>query len=325
MVDLNDTIPSRVQIRALEQVKVKHNCRRRGNSCGQHQSYGKPATQCDGFNTLAELGNQQSGLTSGRGLVTLVDCPPRPPLPLLPPPLASVLVQNTLISQDARITGSPSAQCRPVSIASSPAGSPPNTSSRISCRRSDTVTPTFARSPRAPSPPVTKFQGDMPATGACASSAAPSATGARASGAAPLSYGIIQATGACASGPAPLSVGTGACATDAPSPSHAPRSSQTAAPARRSFRRGCSTLPPTGHAVAVGWRCGKADTEAPRSRMKLDSAFARKSDGFPTRFPAKEKPTRLATSSLFPSRSAGRKPPPVDDLVLPTGSPLLKA
>ena len=232
---------------------------------------------------------------------------------------------NTLISQDVRITASPSAQRRPFSIAASLAGSPPNTSFRTSCRRSDTVTPTSARSPRAPSPPVTKFQGAMPATGACASSAAPSATGARASGAAPLSYGIIQATGACASAPAPLSVGTGACATGAPSPSHAPRSSQTAEPACRSFYRECSTLPPTGHAVAVGWRCWKADTEAPRSRMKLDSAFAHKSGGFPTRFPVKEEPTRLATSSPFPSRSAARKPPPVDDLVLSTGSPLLKA
>ena len=38
----------------------------------------------------------------------------------------------------------------------------------------------------------------------------------------------------------------------------------------------------------------------------------------------KEEPTRLATSSPFPSRSAGRKPPPVDNLVPPTGGPLLK-
>ena len=68
-------------------------------------------------------------------------------------------------------------------------------------------------------------------------SAAPSVTEARASGAAPLSYGIIQATGACASGSAPLSLDTGACALSAAPLSHAPRSSQTAAPARRSFQR----------------------------------------------------------------------------------------
>ena len=71
--------------------------------------------------------------------------------------------------------------------------------------------------------------------GACVSSAAPSATEARASGAAPLNSGIIQATGACASDAAPLSLGTGACAPSAAPPSHAQRSSQTAAPARRSF------------------------------------------------------------------------------------------
>ena len=220
---------------------------------------------------------------------------------------------------------------RPVSIAASLAGFPPGTSSRLSSRRSDTATPAFARSPRAPSPPVTKFQGAMPATGACASSAAPlsqgtgacalsaapSATGARASGAAPLSYGIIQATGACASSAAPLGLGTVACAPGAAPASHAPRSSQTVAPARRSYQRGCLTPPPPGHAVAVGLRCGKADTEAPRSRVKLDLAFPRTSGGRSTLFPVKEEPTRLATSSPFPSRSAGRKPPPVDNLVPP--------
>ena len=126
----------------------------------------------------------------------------------------------------------------------------------------------FARSPHAPSPPVTKFQGAMLATGACASSAAPlsqgtgacalsavpSATGARASGPAPLGYGIIQETGACASGAAPLSLGTGACAPSAAPPSHAPRSVQTAAPTRPSYQQECPTPPPPGHAVVVGLR-----------------------------------------------------------------------
>ena len=224
---------------------------------------------------------------------------------------------------------------------------------RISGRRSNTATPVFARNPRALSPPVTKFQGAMPATGACASSATPlsqgtgaralsaaplsqgtgacaisavpPATGARASGAAPLSYGTIQATGACASGGARLSLGTGACAPSTAPPSHAPHSSQTAAPARRSFQQGCSTPPPPGHAVAVGLRRGKADAEAPRSSVKLDSAFPRNSGGRSTLFPVEEEPTRLATSSPFPRRSAGRKPFPVDNLVPPTGGPLLKA
>ena len=331
MAGPHNTIPPRGQIRALEQEKPKHNRRRRGNSCGQHQSQGQPTTQNDGFNTLAEQGNQQSGSGHPGGV--------RPPLPLLCSPLASVMVQNTFISQDARVADSSSAQRRPVSIAASPAGFPPSTSSRISGRRSDAATPDYPRSPRASSPPVTKFQGGMPATGACASSAAPlsqgtgscalsaapSATGARASGAAPLSYGIIQATGACASGAAPLGLGTVACAPGAAPASHAPRSSQTVAPARRSYQRGCLTPPPPGHAVAVGLRCGKADTEAPRSRVKLDSAFPRNSDGRSTLFHVKEEPTRLATSSPFSSRSAGSKPSPVDNLLPPTGAPLLKA
>ena len=158
--------------------------------------------------------------------------------------------ENISISQDARVPGSSSAQRRPVSTAASPAGFPPITSSRIPSRRSDKATPVSVRSPRAPSPPVSKFQGDMPATGACASSAAPlrqgtvafalsavpSATGSRASGAAPLTHGIIQATGTCASGAPPLSLDTGARAPTAAPPSHAPRSSQTAAPARCFFQ-----------------------------------------------------------------------------------------
>ena len=195
------------------------------------------------------------------------------------------------------------------------------------------------RSSRAPSPPVTKFQGAMPATGACALSAAPlsqgmgacalstasSVTGARASRAAPLSYGIIQATGACASDAIPLSLSTGACAPGVAPPSHAPRGSQTAAPARRSYQRGCPTPQPPGHEVAVGLRCGKADIEAPRSRMKLDSALPRKRGGSSTLFPVKEEPTRLTTSSPFPGRPAGRKLPLVGNLGPPTGGPLLKA
>ena len=61
MAGPHNTMPSRGQIRALEQEKPKHNRRRRGNSCGQHQSQGQTTTQIDGFNTRVELGNQQSG------------------------------------------------------------------------------------------------------------------------------------------------------------------------------------------------------------------------------------------------------------------------
>ena len=121
-------------------------------------------------------------------------------------------------------------------------------------------------SPRAPPLPMLQsFKGAPPATGACASpllsvrarcalSVGPSATGARASSAAPLSYGIIRSAGACALGAASLSRGTGSRAPSAAPSSHAPRSSQTATPARRSFQRGCPTPPPPGHAVAVSLR-----------------------------------------------------------------------
>ena len=169
----------------------------------------------------------------------------------------------------------------------------------------------------------------MPVTGACASSAAPlsqgtgacalgavpSATGVRALSASPLSYDVIQATGACASGAAPLSLGTGVRAPTAAPSSHAPRSSQTAAPSRRSFQRRCPTLPPPGHAVAVGWRCGKAENETPRPRVWLDSSFSRKSGGTSTVFPVKEESTILTTSSPFPSRPTGRKTSPVGTLL----------
>ena len=41
-------------------------------------------------------------------------------------------------------------------------------------------------------------------------------------------------------------------------------------------------------------RCGKADTEAPRSRVKLDSAFHRNSGGSSTLFPVKEESTKIS-------------------------------
>ena len=80
----------------------------------------------------------------------------------------------------------------------------------------------------------------------------------------------------------------GARAPSAAPPSHAQRSSQPAAPARLSFQRGCPTPPPPGHAVAVNLRFGKADTEAPGSMVKLDSAFPGNSGGRYPLFPVKE-------------------------------------
>ena len=198
--------------------------------------------------------------------------------------------KHIIISQDARVPGSCSAQRRLASTAASPAGFSPSTPSRISGRRSDTATPASSRSPHAPSPPVTKFQGAIPATGACASNsaplsqgtracassaappatgafatraaplsqnteacalnAAPPATGARASSAAPLSYGIIQATGVCASGAAPLSLGTGP-AHQVPPPL-ATRSAVVSLPRRHvfPFSEGVLLL----HLPAMRWR-----------------------------------------------------------------------
>lgn len=56
-----------------------------------------------------------------------------------------------------------------------------------------------------------------------------------ASSAALLSYDTLQATGACASSATPISLGTGARASSAARPSHAPSSTTAAAPARRSI------------------------------------------------------------------------------------------
>ena len=54
---------------------------------------------------------------------------------------------------------------------------------------------------------------------------------------------------------------------------------------RRFFQRGCPPPPPPGHAVTVGLRYGKANTEAPRRpRLKIDSAFPRNHGGRSTLF-----------------------------------------
>ena len=244
----------------------------------------------------------QKKVTSGRGLVTLLDCPPRPPLPLLPALLAPVMVQNTLISQGARATGSSSAQRRPVSIAASPVGSRPSTSSRISGRNSHTY---FCEEPTgsfAACCEVTKrYAGDGSLRLERRSSQLRHRSlrfkrrsvgdGSPRFGRRSPQLRHYSCDRSLRLGFAPLSLGTAAHAPSAASPSHAPRSSQTAAPARRSYQRGCPTPPPLGHAVAVGLRCGKADAETPRSRVKLDSAFFRNSGGRSILFPVKE-PTR---------------------------------
>ena len=72
-------------------------------------------------------------------------------------PSAGLPGENTLISQDARVLGSFSAQRRPISTAASPAVFSPSTLSRIPGRRSDTATPASTSSPRPPRLPDTKF------------------------------------------------------------------------------------------------------------------------------------------------------------------------
>ena len=216
-------------------------------------------------------------VTSCLSLVTTLESPPRPPLPLLPPPLTYVTVPITtlaeprtcasqapsalatdkttaVVSQDADVPGSSRVQRRPASTAASPTGFPPSASSRIFGRRSDTATSVSASSTRASSPPVTKFHGAVPATGSCPSSAAPphEGTGAYALSAAPLSYSIDHATGADHSGAAHLSQDTGAHAPSAPPPEARAAQSSTswsgiAFAKTPSLLEFCQFLPQTDH------------------------------------------------------------------------------
>ena len=117
--------------------------------------------------------------------------------PVRPPP--AFPGRKPSISQDACVPDLTSAQLRPASTAASPAGLPPNMSSRIPSRRSDTATLESAASPPAPPLPIAKFHGAMPATGTCVSGVAQPPARAR----------DILAKGACVSGTAPLSLGTG--------------------------------------------------------------------------------------------------------------------
>lgn len=106
-----------------------------------------------------------------------------------------------------------------------------------------------------------------------------------ASSAVSVSYGVIQATEACASRTARLSLGTRACVSGATHPSHVPRTTKIVAQARRSFHRGCATLSSPDRVVTVALRCGKADKDIPRSRLKLDFAFPRRHGGANARAP----------------------------------------
>ena len=86
-----------------------------------------------------------------------------------------------------------------------------------------------------------------------------SAKGTRANSAVPLSRGINSATGGRVSNVAPLNYGTGACASRAAPLSHAPRSKEDVASARRLSKRTCSPSPLSDHVVAVGLRRERAN------------------------------------------------------------------
>ena len=121
-------------------------------------------------------------------------------------------------------------------------------------------------------------------------------------------------SGARASNAVPLTLGTRAGEINAPLPTHAPRGIMRV-PSRRSFQRGCPPLSPPGHVVVVGLRSGKANTETPSSRLKIDSAFPSNNGGLSILFSIKEESTRLATLSPFHTRYTGRTPSPVDPLL----------
>ena len=138
-----------------------------------------------------------------------------------------------------------------------------------------------------------------------------SARGTHAHNAVLLSRRKHLATGVRVSNAAPLNHGTGACASRAAPPSHASRSNEAAATARRPPKRTCSLSPLSDQLVAVGLRCGKGKTETPRSLARFDPVFPRYSIGLSIFFPIKEESSRLATSFPFSKRANGKESPRV--------------
>ena len=140
----------------------------------------------------------------------------------------------------------------------------------------------------------------------------------------PLSRGINSATGGRVPNAAPLNHGKGACTSRAAPPSHASRTNEAAATARRPPTRTCSPSPLSSHVVAVGLRCGKANTKTPRSFARLDPMFPHRSSGRSVLFPIEEESARLATSYPFSLRPNGKGPSRVGLMLPPTRAPLLK-
>ena len=79
----------------------------------------------------------------------------------------------------------------------------------------------------------------------------------------------------------------------------------------------------SGHEVAVGLRCGKAN-KTPRYLARLDPVFARDNSGRSILFSIKEESTRLATSSPLSKRHNGKEPPRVKTLLPLARAPLQK-
>ena len=255
--------------------------------------------QCDDYNTI-----RNEDTTSLFLAITVVVRPSLPLPPQLPPRGFATVLRITRVETLTDVRKAPSApvtdrstavrslqpirrqHCRENKMRSAPTCPiSPRALPRTSDRRSDPASPVSLKSPQA----------------------SPLASGVRALNASPLS----------------LSMRAGV--SNAALPNHAPRSTKSVAPARRFIQRGDSSSSSPGHAVAVGLRCGKADTETPRSQLKLDFAFPRNNGGRSTLFPGKEESTRLVVSPSFPTRSTGRKPSPVDHLLPLTPAPFLKS
>ena len=223
-------------------------------------------------------------------------------------------------------------------------------------------------SPQAPTPSVAYSHGAVPAKGTSGDSAVPlgpgtistngtsascavpighgprSATGTYAHSAVPLSRGINSVTAGRVSNATPLNYGTESCSSRAAPPSHASRNNEAAATARRPLKRTCSSSPLSdkvvavglrcgkansntllpGHELAVGLSCGKANTKTPRSLPRLDPVFTRQSSGRFALFPSKVESSRLATLFPFSKRVNGKEPPRVGPRLPPTRAPLMK-
>ena len=71
-------------------------------------------------------------------------------------------------------------------------------------------------------------------------------------------------------------------------------------------------------------RCGKANTQAPRSLSRLDPVFSRDSSGSSIFFHIKQESSTLATLSPFSKRPTGKEPSRVGLMLPPTRAQVMK-